>query len=77
VLGTNSMHRVAEEVAEAIEIPLLHIADATADEIHAHGMTSVGLLGTRYTMEEAFYRGRLADRHGLEVFVPDGRSSTG
>jgi hypothetical protein len=46
VLGTNSMHRVAEEVAEAIEIPFLHIADATADEIHAHGMTSVGLLGT-------------------------------
>jgi aspartate racemase len=76
VLCTNTMHRVADEVAAATEIPFLHIADPTADEIKAQGITSVGLLATRYTMEQDFYRGRLSERHGLEVLVPDepGRS---
>jgi aspartate racemase len=71
VLCTNTMHRVADEVAAATEIPFLHIADPTADEIKARGITSVGLLATRYTMEQDFYRGRLSERHGLEVLVPD------
>jgi aspartate racemase len=73
VLCTNTMHRVADELSAAIEIPLLHIADPTAEEIRAHGMSTVGLLGTRYTMEHDFYRGRLRDRYGLEVLVPDKR----
>jgi aspartate racemase len=71
VLCTNTMHRVADEVADAVEIPLLHIADATAEHSTAHGLTSVGLLGTRYTMEQSFYRGRLAELHDLDVLVPD------
>jgi aspartate racemase len=71
VLCTNTMHRVADEVADAVGIPLLHIADATAEHIKTLGLTSVGLLGTRYTMEQDFYRGRLAGLHGLDVFVPD------
>jgi aspartate racemase len=71
VLCTNTMHRVADEISSATSIPLLHIADATAGEVKAHGLTTVGLLGTRYTMEQDFYRGRLSGRHGLEVLVPD------
>ncbi|MDQ3670663.1 MAG: aspartate/glutamate racemase family protein [Actinomycetota bacterium] len=71
VLCTNTMHRLAEEVARAIAIPLLHIADATGEELRARDMATVGLLGTRYTMEQDFYRGRLEDRYGLEVLVPD------
>jgi aspartate racemase len=71
VLCTNTMHRVAEEVEAATNVPLLHIADATARAVKARGITTVGLLGTRYTMEQDFYRGRLSERHGLEVLVPD------
>jgi aspartate racemase len=71
VLCTNTMHRVADEVAAATEIPFLHIADPTAEAIKARGITSVGLLATRYTMEQDFYRDRLSQRHGLEVLVPD------
>jgi aspartate racemase len=71
LLCTNTMHRVADELAAATEIPLLHIADPTADEIRARGIRTVGLLGTRYTMEQDFYRGRLSDPHGLEVLVPE------
>jgi len=70
VLCTNTMHRVADEIQAAIDIPLLHIADATAARIRAAGLDRVGLLATRYTMEQDFYRGRLAARHGLEVRVP-------
>ncbi len=70
VLCTNTMHLVAPAIEEAIEIPLLHIADATADRIQKAGVSKVGLLGTRFTMEEAFYRGRLQDVHGLEVVLP-------
>jgi aspartate racemase len=71
VLCTNTMHLVAPAVESAISIPLLHIADATAQRIKAKGIESVGLLGTRFTMEESFYRGRLEEQHGLEVLVPE------
>lgn len=70
VLCTNTMHLVAPAIEAAVSIPLLHIADATAERIKASGMRRVGLLGTRFTMEEPFYRGRLEERHGLEVVVP-------
>jgi aspartate racemase len=71
VLCTNTMHRVAHVIEAAITIPLLHIADATALAITAAGHRRVGLLGTRFTMEQAFYRGRLRDRFGLEVLTPE------
>ena len=70
LICTNTMHRVADDVQAAIEIPLLHIADATAMTIKASGMTCVGLLGTKFTMEQQFYRGRL-EQHDIEVLVPD------
>ena len=69
LICTNTMHRVADEVAAAIDIPLLHLADATANEIRAAGIRTVGLLGTRFTMEEDFYTGRL-EKHGLRVLLP-------
>jgi aspartate racemase len=71
VLCTNTMHRLADELQAAIDLPLLHIADTTAERIKAAGVGRVGLLGTAFTMEQTFYKGRLADRHGLEVLVPD------
>jgi aspartate racemase len=71
LLCTNTMHKMAEEVQQAIHIPLLHIADATAEKIKAQRLKQVGLLGTRFTMEEDFYKGRLTGRHGLEVIVPN------
>ena len=71
VLCTNTMHKVAAAIESAVPIPLLHIADPTAQEIARAGHAKVGLLGTRFTMEQAFYRERLRDRHGLEVLVPD------
>jgi aspartate racemase len=70
VICTNTMHRMADQVQEGIGIPLLHIADATAVKIKAGGLRKIGLLGTRFTMEEGFYKGRLIDRHGLNVLVP-------
>jgi aspartate racemase len=70
VLCTNTMHKVADEMQRQIDIPLLHIADATANEIVAQDIHCVGLLGTRFTMEESFYKGRLVERHGLEVLIP-------
>jgi aspartate racemase len=70
VLCTNTMHKVADRVTEAIDIPLIHIADATAREVRAQNLMTLGLLATRYTMEEDFYIGRLRDRHGLNVLVP-------
>lgn len=70
VLCTNTMHRVAPAIEAAVRIPLLHIADATAHRIREAGFSRVGLLGTRFTMEESFYRGRLQELHGLEVIVP-------
>ena len=71
VICTNTMHKMADDVEAAIGIPLLHIADATADTIKAQGLTKIGLLGTKFTMEEDFYRGRLVEKHGLDVIIPD------
>jgi aspartate racemase len=71
LLCTNTMHRMAEAVAAAVRIPLLHIADPTAEAVKAAGVRTVGLLGTAFTMEQDFYKGRLEAAHGLEVLVPD------
>ena len=71
VLCTNTMHKLADRIQAGIRIPFLHIADATAEKIAAAGLGTVGLLGTRFTMEEDFYRGRLVQRHGLRVVVPE------
>jgi aspartate racemase len=71
VLCTNTMHKLAHWIENAVEIPLIHIADATAERIVARGMTRIGLLGTGFTMEQEFYKGRLTDKHGLEVIVPE------
>jgi aspartate racemase len=71
VICTNTMHLMADEVQASVDLPLLHIADPTAERIRASGFRRVGLLGTAFTMEQDFYKGRLASRHGLEVLVPD------
>lgn len=71
VLCTNTMHKVAPAIEAAVAIPLLHIADPTAAAIHQAGLSCVGLLGTRFTMEQDFYRARLTDRHGIDVVIPD------
>jgi len=70
VLCTNTMHRVAEAIEAAIAVPFLHLADTTASAVRAAGIGRVALLGTRYTMEQDFYRGRL-ESHGLEVLIPE------
>jgi aspartate racemase len=75
VLCTNTMHRVLDVVEPAIRMPVIHIADATARRIRAAGISKVGLLATRFTMEQDFYRGRL-ERNGLEVVVPDADERT-
>ncbi len=77
LICTNTMHRMADKVQAAITIPLLHIADPTAERIRAAGLHRVGLLGTAFTMEQDFYRGRLVDAHGLEVLVPDAADRAG
>jgi len=71
LLCTNTMHLMADEIAAAIDIPLLHIADPTAEQIKAAGFRKVGLLGTAFTMERDFYKGRLQKVFGLDVVVPD------
>ena len=71
VICTNTMHIVVPEIEAAIDIPILHIADATAEVLLAEGVDTVGLLGTAFTMEEDFYKGRLAEKHGLKVVVPN------
>ena len=71
VICANTMHRLADDIAAAVKIPLIHIADAAAAEVRRQGLRTIGLLGTRYTMELDFYRGRLEARHGLKVLVPD------
>jgi aspartate racemase len=70
VICTNTMHRMAPEVQAAVGIPLLHIADPTAERIKAAGFSRIGLLGTAFTMEQDFYKGRLSATHGLDVIVP-------
>ena len=68
-LCTNTMHLVAPQIEAAIDVPFIHLADATAHAVQAEGLTKVGLLGTKFTMEESFYRDRVAS-HGIEVIVP-------
>lgn len=70
LLCTNTMHKVAAEVAGSVDIPLLHIADATAERLKKDGIGKVGLLGTRFTMEQDFYKNRLTERYGIEVLIP-------
>jgi len=70
LLCTNTMHKLADDIQANITIPLLHIADATAQQINAAGIKKIGLLGTRFTMEEDFYKGRLDHKHGLTVIIP-------
>jgi len=71
VMCTNTMHKVAPQIENEIDIPLLHIADATAETIVKNGIGKVGLLGTLFTMEQDFYKSRLIDRYGLDVIVPN------
>ncbi len=71
VICTNTMHKMADDVQSNIKIPLLHIADATAEKIKAQGLKKIGLLGTKFTMEEDFYKGRLINKYGLEVLIPN------
>ncbi|WP_066333099.1 aspartate/glutamate racemase family protein [Azohydromonas lata] len=71
VLCTNTMHKVAADIESAVRIPLIHIADPTGEQIRQTGFGTVGLLGTRFTMEQDFYKDRLRQRHGLQVRVPD------
>ncbi len=71
MICTNTMHKVADEVAERINIPLLHIADATAEVVKERGIKKVALLGSDYTMVQDFYKGRLKDKHNIETIIPD------
>jgi aspartate racemase len=71
VLCTNTMHKLASVIEAAVKMPFIHIADATAEKIKAQGMRKIGLLGTGFTMEQDFYKGRLTEKYGLEVIVPD------
>ena len=71
VLCTNTMHKVADAIQNSIHIPLLHIADATAQQVQAQGLTRVGLLGTKFTMEQGFYTERLANQYDLDVLIPE------
>jgi aspartate racemase len=73
VLCTNTMHKLATEIEQAVSIPLLHIADPTAEEIRSRGFHTVGLLGTKFTMEEPFYRERLETKHQLNAIIPEHR----
>jgi len=70
IICTNTMHKMADEVQEVIRIPILHIVDVTAEAIRANREKRVGLLGTKFTMEQDFYKGRLRDKHGVEVVIP-------
>lgn len=71
VICTNTMHKMADAVQNAVNIPLIHIADATAEVIRSYDLQTIGLLGTRFTMEEDFYKGRIIDKYGLTVMTPD------
>jgi aspartate racemase len=71
VICTNTMHKMADDVQDAIDIPLIHIADPTAEKIKSDGLDTIALLGTAFTMEHNFYKGRLVDRYGLNVLIPD------
>jgi len=71
IICTNTMHIMAEAMEKELNIPILHISDATAEEIKRNGIKKVGLLGTKFTMEKDFYKGRLINRHGIDVIIPD------
>ncbi|GIU29698.1 aspartate/glutamate racemase family protein [Shewanella sp. MBTL60-007] len=71
LICTNTMHKVADEIQAQLSIPILHIADATAAKLVANGVTRVGLLGTRFTMEQDFYKSRLQNQFNIEVIVPN------
>jgi aspartate racemase len=71
LICTNTMHKVAAEVQAAVNIPMIHIADATAKDLLAGGLTKVGLIGTAFTMQQDFYKGRLTQEFGIEVVVPN------
>ena len=71
VLCTNTMHKVADAIETACDVPFLHIADATGRAISQHNMSNVALLGTRYTMEQDFYRGRLQEEFGISTLIPE------
>jgi len=71
IICTNTMHKVAGEIESAINIPILHIADATAEKLVENKVVRVGLLGTKFTMEQDFYKGRLEDKYGIQVLVPE------
>jgi len=76
LICTNTMHKMAPDVESNTHIPLLHIADVTAQEIKNKGQKKVGLLGTKFTMEQDFYKGRLSEKHGIEVIIPDEEQRT-
>lgn len=71
VVATNTMHKVFDEIQQSVSVPLLHIADVIAERIKLSGVKKVALLGTRFTMEQDFYKGRLSDNHSIEVVTPD------
>ena len=71
LICTNTMHKVAPNIEKTIHIPILHIADATAEVLVGRGIKTVGLLGTAFTMEQDFYKGRLIDKYSLKVLIPD------
>lgn len=71
VICTNTMHKMASDVQNAVDLPLIHIADATAEVIKKDGLQNIALLGTRFTMEQDFYKGRLIENYGLNVLIPD------
>lgn len=71
LLCTNTMHKVAPAIEAVLDVPFVHIVDPTAEALRQAGISKVGLLGTRFTMEQDFYTGRMRDRHGIEVLTPD------
>ena len=71
LICTNTMHKVADKIASSISIPILHIADATAQKLQSENIDCVGLLGTRFTMEQDFYKGRLSEKYNIQVLVPE------
>ncbi|EKM27879.1 aspartate/glutamate racemase family protein [Vibrio sp. HENC-03] len=76
LICTNTMHKVANQIQQAVNVPLVHIADATAEKLVADGIEKVGLLGTRFTMEQDFYKQRLIDKFGVDVVVPSSNDQT-